>query len=176
MTMVGELFDDCIDKKALDPSKYTHFVAGIVGHEAAKFTELGKLRATYKIRDILWDTKMAHSIVRVSSGRCHLGGIDIWAEEVAIDEDCFDESLIFPPKVHSWSAGYMPRNIKIARASNEVWSIVVTKLPDDYKGMRHKLCYHCGTDTHVKSGGCWTARYAREKLHKTTHIIEIANY
>jgi hypothetical protein len=38
--------------------------------------------------------------------------------------------------------------------------------------MKFDLCYHCGTKDHVKSGGCWTVKYAR-KLGKQGKVIII---
>lgn len=123
---------------------------GIVGHEAAKFTRPQEKRARQIIRELL-----APPDAIVVSGHCPLGGIDIWAEEEAIAMG--RDRLIYAPAEQSWERGYKPRNLLIAQNSDIVHCIVVAKLPDDYKGMRFKLCYHCKTDAHVKSGGCWTA-------------------
>ena len=49
----------------------------------------------------------------------------------------------------------------IARDSDYVVSIVVARYPPDWQGMSFDRCYHCHTDLHVKSGGCWTVKYAR---------------
>ena len=51
---------------------------GIVGHEAAKFTPETEAKAKAIIRDLLSDPLSV-----CVSGHCHLGGIDIWAEEIA---------------------------------------------------------------------------------------------
>jgi hypothetical protein len=139
---------------------------GIVGHEAAKFTtETTNLAWEILLKRII--TENAHTVV---SGACHLGGIDIWAAEAAYTLG--REIVEFPPADLSWSKGYKPRNIQIAEYSDKVICIVVKKLPEDYSGMRFTYCYHCKTDSHVKSGGCWTARYAG-KLGKPFEIIEI---
>lgn len=141
---------------------------GIVGHGDNKFTELSKKRAIILIENIL----TSDSNVTLVSGHSPVGGIDIWAEEVA-------NKLKIPtdiknPKQHTWDAeyGYKQRNIDIAKSSDEVHVIVVDKYPPNYKGMIFKQCYHCHTDDHVKSGGCWTGKYA-EKLNKRVvwHII-----
>lgn len=126
---------------------------GIVGHEAAKFTALGERRARRIIRELL----SAPDAVLVS-GHCHLGGIDIWAEEVA--DAIGIPKLIYPPKKLTWEGGYKQRNLLIAKHSAIVHCIVVTKLPSAYTGMRFTSCYHCNTQTHIKSGGCWTAKRA----------------
>lgn len=139
---------------------------GIVGHEAAKFTPVTEAIARQLIRQLLSPPDAV-----VVSGHCHLGGIDIWAEEEA--DKLGREKIIHPPREHSWERGYKPRNILIATSSDEVHSLVVEKLPAHYTGMRFALCYHCKRDDHVKSGGCWTAKEAR-KLGKPgpIHVIK----
>lgn len=143
---------------------------GIVGAEAAKFTKVGEERAREIIYNILSGTQ-AETITLVSGG-CHLGGIDIWAEEEA--DKLGIPKLIHLPKNREWSSGYKPRNILIAKGSAVVHNIVVTSYPLDFKGVRFNLCYHCNTDTHIKSGGCWTAKYA-EKLGKKAYWHEVSN-
>ncbi len=133
---------------------------GIVGHEAAKFTSETEARAREIIRDLC---SRADWIV---SGHCHLGGIDIWAEYEAASLGV--PYIVFPPKTLRWSGGYKERNEAIARESDEVHCIVVAKYPEDYAGMRFKYCYHCGTDQHIKSGGCWTAKRAKKGVW---HVI-----
>lgn len=126
---------------------------GIVGSEGAKFTPQTEYKAKGIIKGLLssYDT--------VVSGGCHLGGIDIWAEEIA---DLFDlPKSIYVPRALSWSYGYKPRNLAIARESDIVYCITIKELPPNYQGMRFDYCYHCGTNEHVKSGGCWTVKQAR---------------
>lgn len=137
---------------------------GIVGHEAAKFTPETKHKAINIIEGLL-----SHCDT-VVSGHCHLGGIDIWAEMVA--DSIGAQKLIYLPRTNAWASGYKPRNIQIAKASDVVHIIVVATLPDTYKGMRFSLCYHCGSKDHVKSGGCWTGKYA-QKLGKEAiwHVV-----
>lgn len=128
---------------------------GIVGSEGAKFTPATEAAARAMIRQILID----RHATEVVSGKCHLGGIDIWAREegaalgLAITE--------FPPKSRNWEQGYKPRNLKIAQHSDECYCITLKELPPGYTSMRFRLCYHCGTDAHVKSGGCWTVKQAK---------------
>ena len=137
---------------------------GIVGHEAAKFTVEGK-RAAFRMIEAL----LTHCDVLVSGG-CHLGGVDIWAEEVA--DSIGATKIIHLPKKRSWHGGYKERNEAIARDSDEVHIIVVNTLPAGFRGMTHALCYHCGTRAHVKSGGCWTGKVA-ERMGKRAewHVI-----
>jgi len=138
---------------------------GIVGHEAAKFTPDTEKAAKTIISHIVRDAIVAsatsgnvHDPVIVSGG-CHLGGVDIWAEEYADHHGL--TKIIHKPKTLSWSTGFMPRNIKIAEDSDIVHVIVVKSLPEGFRGMRFDECYHCHTKTHVKSGGCWTAKKAQ---------------
>lgn len=154
---------------------------GIVGSEASKFTEKGKAQA----RDAIFNILTASDATAVVSGHCHLGGIDIWAEEIA-DDINFDvragsgedklEKLIFPPRELNWANGYKPRNLQIVHNSDKLYCITVDKLPDDYKGMRFTSCYHCekagfNGKNHVKSGGCWTVIQGMKKTKEGLWII-----
>jgi hypothetical protein len=95
----------------------------------------------------------------VCSGACHLGGIDRWAiEEARVIGLEFQE---FPPASKTWRS-FKRRNIEIAEFSDKVICITVKTLPPGFKeGGWEKYCYHCKTDEHIKSGGCWTVKYAR---------------
>lgn len=137
---------------------------GIVGSEAIKFTAQTEATARQHIRALL-EGRQA-----VVSGACHLGGIDAWAAEEGRKMGL--EVIEFAPQSLQWSGGYKERNIQIAERSDAVYCITVKELPPSYKGMTFKLCYHCGVDTHVKSGGCWTTRHAR-KLGKTGITIVV---
>lgn len=123
---------------------------GIVGHEAAKFTAEQETIA----REIICYLLEAPDAVLVS-GRCPLGGVDVWAEEEELVLG--RRTLIFEPRVNNWEYGFKPRNLQIARHSDIVHCIVVSSLPSTYTGRRFDRCYHCHTSSHVKSGGCWTA-------------------
>lgn len=125
----------------------------IVGHEAAKFDKESEREAKDYIRSILSPGDV------VVSGRCPLGGIDVWAEEIAAELGL--ETDIYPPASNDWTFGFKPRNIKIAEHCDVIVCIVVDCLPGGYKGRRFPMCYHCKTDQHVKSGGRWTALYAQ---------------
>ena len=138
-------------------------IVGIVGSEAAKFTANTEASAKVLIYSLLSDP----NVEAVCSGRCHLGGIDIWAEEIG--EQLGKKLLLFPPLNLQWSTGYKPRNLKIAFNSDEVHCITVKELPKNYKGMRFDLCYHCNSREHVKSGGCWTVKEAI-KLGKPGYV------
>lgn len=136
---------------------------GIVGHEAAKFTPETEAEARAAIRRLLSPGD------KVCSGACHLGGVDVWAIEEAKALGLLTRE--YPPARRTWEH-YQARNIQIAKKADTVVCIVVRSLPAHYTGMRFRLCYHCKTDSHIKSGGCWTARYAA-KLGKPFEIIEI---
>ena len=139
---------------------------GIVGSEGAKFTEQTEESA----RGIIQWLLMEYDVELVISGACHLGGIDVWAVEEARYLGL--PTVEYPPKTYSWSNGYKKRNIEIAEHSDRVVCITVRKLPEHYEGMRFNLCYHCGTADHVKSGGCWTVKYAK-KIGKEGEIIVV---
>lgn len=163
---------------------------GIVGAEAAKFTPPGERAARKLIRSILQaaQTEAVRNDDRLTlvSGGCHLGGIDIWAEEEAdvISEMSLRiDKRIHLPKERNWSRGFGPRNRLIARDSDVVHNITVARYPDCFSGMHFEACYHCDrrfretdhlTAHHVKSGGCWTA-YEAEKLGKRAQWYVIQN-
>jgi hypothetical protein len=127
---------------------------GIVGHEAAKFTPATESAARRIIQGLLQEPETI-----MVSGHCHLGGIDIWAEEEAAT--LRRGTVIFPPLTRRWSDGYMPRNVQIAETADVVHCLVVKTYPATYTDFRFDYCYHCHTRTHVKSGGCWTAKRAQ---------------
>lgn len=141
---------------------------GIVGHEAAKFTPAAEQQARQFIREIYdYYARITTSLpLTVVSGACHLGGIDIWAEEEA--DALGVQKEIYSPKTRDWTNGYKPRNIQIAKASDVLYCIVVDRLPEGYRGMHFDSCYHCHTKEHVKSGGCWTLKQAQLAGKPTT--------
>ena len=134
---------------------------GIVGHEEAKFNSITRKSAENIIRSLL---SKGDTLI---SGGCHLGGIDIWAEEIA--EKLGIPKMIYLPESKQWNGGYKERNLKIAHDSDIVHCIVVAEYPVEYKGMFFGYCYHCHTSNHIKSGGCWTAKKAKKSLW---HIIK----
>jgi hypothetical protein len=135
---------------------------GIVGHEAKKFTPETEAEAKRIIRTLL---KEGNTLV---SGGCHLGGIDIWAEEIA--DEMGLEKEIYLPAIKKWEGGYKQRNLQIAHVSDIVYCIVVKEYPENYNGMKFNYCYHCDTDAHIKSGGCWTAKKAQQFGNKAEWI------
>jgi hypothetical protein len=144
---------------------------GIVGSEAAKFTPETEAKAKEEIANLIEEGLYEDDeIPYIVSGECHLGGIDIWAKDIALD--CNVGYIGFPPKSHSWSGGYKERNLQIANESDMVVCITVKKLPDGYTGMKFNKCYHCNTNTHVKSGGCWTVKQAI-KMGKKGRVIVV---
>lgn len=143
---------------------------GIVGHEDAKFTAETESAARRTILTVIRALAVPDGLV--VSGACHLGGIDVWAIEAAKELGvAFKE---FPSTTRHWSGpgGYMERNLKIAETSDVVHVIVVRELPPHYNRMRFTHCYHCGTQEHVKSGACWTAKKAEAMGKKAVwHVV-----
>lgn len=153
----------------------------IVGHASDKFTDVTEEKAHDAIRSILDGHRIMHEVGQedepiLVSGGCHLGGVDIFAEFIA--DALGIQKEIYYPKTQKWEGGYKQRNLQIAEACDVAWCIVVADYPEGYNlrkfGARDgkPYCYHCNTDTHVKSGGCWTVKKA-EKMSKPAnwHII-----
>jgi hypothetical protein len=138
-------------------------IIGIVGSEEAKFTKEGKEAALRLIFKLVSDPE----VTEVVSGDCHLGGIDVWAE--MITKELGKKFTAFTPVKRSWEGGYRPRNLRIAHRSDVVHCITVRRLPPGYDGMTFPVCYHCKTNTHIKSGGCWTMKRAKKGI---LHVIE----
>ena len=136
---------------------------GIVGHEQAKFNKITEAAARNLIHD-----NIIYPGDTIISGGCHLGGIDIYAEEIA--KELGNEMIVHLPKKQSWLGGYKDRNLKIARESDIVHVIVVEKYPEGYDSMKFNYCYHCGKNDHIKSGGCWTAKKAKIGVRHIIHI------
>jgi hypothetical protein len=91
---------------------------GIVGAEGAKFTKLGETRANKLIFDILYASKAETGEVPfVISGECHLGGIDIWARDIALNLKIGYKG--YPPKLQRWEGGYKQRNLQIVANSDK---------------------------------------------------------
>lgn len=147
----------------------------IVGAEESKFTPPMKSYALDLIANILTSHTLSspYKTVTLISGHCHLGGVDIWAEEMA--ELLGIQTRIYAPKTFKWSEGYRKRNLQIANDCDEIHNIVVADYHSNYRGMRFPKCYHCcprdGSvkdqssessliPRHVKSGACWTLNKA----------------
>lgn len=156
-----------------------NFTVGIVGNGSDKFTELGEQRARTLIRWILEERMEYLDPYKpiMVSGHSPVGGIDIWAEEVAEALGCPMDLKI--PQKNQWNPpgeyGYKARNLDIAR-SDMVHVILADVYPAEYTGRKFDLCYHCasmGRDAtnHVKSGGCWTGKHAKNAVW---HIV--SNY
>lgn len=135
---------------------------GIVGSEEKKFTPETKQKAKNLIRNILSQKE----VTEVVSGGCHLGGIDIWAEEIGRELGLI--VTIFKPKTLKWEE-YKKRNLLIANNSDEVHCITIKEYPPEYVGMKFNFCYHCKSNDHIKSGGCWTMKQTKKGL---LHIIK----
>lgn len=128
---------------------------GIVGHAQEKFTSATETEARRAIR-VAIRTRNPDAIV---SGHSPMGGVDIYAEEIAADMGI--PTIIHAPKSRRWDGpdGFKARNLRIAEDSDEVLVVVCRSYPAGFKGMRFADCYHCKgrNPPHIKSGGCWTA-------------------
>lgn len=135
---------------------------GIVGHGSDKFDNRTEELARRFIFTILQNSISIYESVTMVSGHSPVGGIDIWAEEIAIGLDIPMDLKI--PRQNCWNAsyGYKQRNLDIARTSDEVHVILVKNYPNTFKGQKFPLCYHCDSKDHIKSGGCWTGKKAKE--------------
>jgi len=124
----------------------------IIGSARDKFTSITGEATKNLIKRLLTKKDV------LVSGGCHLGGVDIWAEEWAdkIANKIGENKIIHYPKIRRWNGGYKERNLKIANDADVVYVIVVSEYPPEYKGMRFKECYHCHSTSHIKSGACWT--------------------
>jgi hypothetical protein len=141
-------------------------IVGIVGSEASKFTRETEQQARRIIRELLTQ----EGTTAFCSGHCHLGGIDIWTEEIGTELGLVP--YVYVPKILSWEGGFKQRNIDIAYMSDEVHCITIKEYPTSYQGMKFNRCYHCNSSDHIKSGGCWTMKYAAKLGKKTAlHII-----
>ena len=140
---------------------------GIVGHAGDKFTARGRANAVNAITEIF----LHHDNITVVSGDCPLGGVDKWAEELATYAGY--KTDIKSPKQHQWDAeyGFKQRNLDIAKDSDIIYVILSDSFPHEYNKKRFPYCYHCKTDQHIKSGGCWTAHQAIKMGKKAEWII-----
>jgi hypothetical protein len=143
---------------------------GIVGSEAAKFTPETEAKARIIIRDLIDQALKADGqIPVVVSGECHLGGVDIYAKDEALSANV--GYIGHPPKKLQWEGGYKQRNLLIAKDSDVVYCLTLRRLPASYSGMTFGGCYHCHTTNHVKSGGCWTVKVAKEQGKRGEIIV-----
>lgn len=141
----------------------------IVGHAQDKFTPATEKKA----KELIFEILMEFPNVVLVSGRSPMGGVDLYAEEVADKVGIPKEIKV--PKQNYWDGeyGFKARNLDIARCSDVVHVIVVSRYPDTYTGIRFNRCYHCDMTNHVKSGACFTAKKARALGKKTyLHILE----
>lgn len=119
----------------------------IVG--ASQLTSEQAANAKYLVHSIM--STWGKGTILVSGGAT---GIDSIAESVA--KELGLQCEIFLPKTASWSTGYRPRNLQIARTADHIISIA----------KKGEHCLHCAKygypSNHQKSGGCWTAHQRRK--------------
>lgn len=141
---------------------------GIVGSEQKKFTIGTEEKAREMIRILLRPLSFPGDLV--VSGGCHLGGVDIFAIDEANKMKLRTREYL--PPTRNWE-GYKFRNMLIAENSDVVYCITVKTLPLGYvKRGFESYCYHCKTNEHIKSGGCWTVKQAR-LLGKLGYILVV---
>ena len=152
------------------PFRKINMRVGIVGHASDKFTTLGMYHAHQAILDI-FHNKHANDNIIVVSGDCPLGGVDKWAEYLAFKAGIPID--IKSPKQHRWDGeyGFKQRNLDIAKDSDIIYVILSDSFPPEYNKKKFPYCYHCKTDAHIKSGGCWTAHQAIKMGKKAEWII-----
>ena len=90
------------------------------------------------------------------------GGAD--GVDKAVEDACFILSrkiTIFKPQNNQWEPhGYRERNWKISQYCDEVICIA---LPSKGDGT---YCYHCGSEKHERTGGCYTAVRCKKYRHE----------
>lgn len=96
-------------------------------------------------------------------------GVDTIAEEVAKQLNI--KTRIFRPEVQQWDdvdvrKGFKTRNLEIAENCDILYCFPST--------LRNMECYHCKSDDHQVSGGCWTALKTKEK-GKEVRVIKPIN-
>jgi len=143
---------------------------GIVGSEASRWTTEGEAEARELIRFLL----SFEGITEIISGGCPNGGVDQWAAEIGGELGM--KVTEFLPKDRSWQTGFKPRNLQIARESDAVHCITVSKIPEGAIVTNDVPCFHCGADDHRRNGGCWTVKRAREMGKPVkVHVIQQAD-
>jgi hypothetical protein len=142
---------------------------GFVGSSEAHWTQDQKIKAIQKISILLtqYIIKYGKENIVFVSGGCKKGGVDIWAEIIAVSLGV--KPLIYSPEVDQWDdfneiiadpypspmkrfKGYKSRNMDIAKTIDILFCI-------DPKGRGD-------------GGGLWTLNFAK-KLGKEVHYVEI---
>ena len=117
---------------------------GIVGSSKAQLNE----KSIRFVEDIVLEYPIDTTFV--SGGA---SGIDEIVEMVCMVVD--RKIIIHKPKTNDWE-GYKERNLIIAKECDKVICVALrSKDKDSY-------CYHCGSEDHIKTGGCYTARRCKE--------------
>jgi len=104
--------------------------------------------------------------------------VPAWGEVITGDANGVDELVrsfgtecncltVVKAKNKRWLPhGCKERNETIGQMADCVFSIATKKIKD-------KRCYHCDEQNHDRTGGCWTRRYALDKLGKGGETILI---
>ena len=158
---------------SLEMSEKEHKIA-IVGSTELKFTAEGIGKVEKAIIKIL--KPYVTDGILVSGGA---SGVDSWAVNIANNLNI--PSQIYWARVQQWldkgnEIGFRTRNLKIAKECTEIWCIVPDIYPPDFiKSNTFKdlsgWCYHCDSNEHIPSGGCWTARNVEGQGKRASWII-----
>lgn len=146
-------------------------VLGIVGCAEEKFTDYSRAQAWRTIDRLIEQYRPT----LVVSGACPMGGVDKYAELRAFA--CRTPFKDFPPEVPQWRPrdgrkGFEARNLEIADASDVLANIVLDTYPPGFpESKKFKMCYHCRSTDHIKSGGCWTMHQAAKRGKQTQLIV-----
>jgi hypothetical protein len=160
----------------------------IVGPQEDKWLPYLKDRAKQVIEVILIQYQFERDLTIVSGG-CPLGGVDIWAVELAKQRGINTD--VIKPDVNQWEdryateyenqyipvpilKGFKSRNIAIAKDCDVLYCIVPNAMIGfNVVSFNPKcFCKHCKVWKHPTNGGCWTMKYAN-KIGKETHLVVV---
>lgn len=137
----------------------------IVGGDASRFNgQEAKLAKAY-IRLSLTSPMIVPNpnfvIIKVISGCSPKGGVDVWAQEIAVELGYPFGG--YPPTYNQWEPhGFKERNMQMAEACTHLIDI-------EHIGFDRPV-RNIGRNANVWSGGTWTANHARELGKKVTVI------
>ena len=132
---------------------------GIVG--TSKLTEEEKEKALILIETLIERARQNDDIIVTGDAE----GIDECTRKMA--KYIGVQLKVHIAKQKEWNKpdGFKQRNIAIATDSDYIYSISTL--------VKKERCHHCDIPNHERTGGCWTLRYAIDKLHKKGELIII---
>lgn len=156
---------------------------GIVGADATYMSPSQKQKALKLTTNLLNDYMQRFDLVEFRSGRSPKDGIDVIAETVVDelikanknitkDANGIKDGGIFPPshEHEHWACtspnciGFKKRNMLIGDNCDFLHDITLES---------RMYCYHCNTDGHRRSGGCWTLKYFKQQHPITNGYLHI---